>query len=182
MGLFDLFKKRTYARILNESSDKTLRLLTGRVSFTEAEQFRGVLYTTIIAIGLINSFRVPGVERLIDAISDDAKKSIEILSFRLSEVAITEEEKSAVRSHLPSSFGVDSDPRTNGGFVFPILFNAFGPAITQDMFSKGLDGPFGPAGYAATVISTKLAIGSGVQNFMGLSMEMDRLLGELLKR
>lgn len=181
MGLFgNLFgRKKTYEEIITECRTKVLRIY-GLTDPTNEQSFNATLAIAISLIGIVNQLGNGKLTSPIDKISRAAESLTSNLILRPGDVAANKDELDLIVAGFPGSTNASIDSiKTNGGALFPILFNSRGPdLVTKIMENSG--GMMGPAGYAAIVIS-EMVVGkdNGSEGMAEVSMAVMSTMKDL---
>jgi hypothetical protein len=181
MGIFSkLFaKKKSVEDILTECMLGILDAYKLNIA-TDAQRFRCLLAISVAMTGILNDLGKGRLDRLIDEVTNTARRMTVNLRFRIRDVAANENELQTILSNFPAVAEATADLRTNGTALFPILFNSLGPNAVKDIM-ENTGGPMGATGYAAIVVGD-LVVGSeqAKSGFMGVSLQLMRTTQEII--
>ena len=173
MGLFGkLFERnKSYEELLLECQAGVLSAYEIN-SPSDVEKFRSLLAIAIALTGILNDVGSGRINHIIDEITDTAQRLTSNLTFKLNEVAASNEELSTLLSEFPAIGQANANLRTNGNIVFSILFNHLGPDAVKEISEKS-GGPLGAPGFAAIVVGN-LVVGKarGRSGFMLVSGQL----------
>lgn len=183
MGLFNsLFGgKKDISHCIIECRENILKAY-GIGSPTDAQLFNATMGIAIASVGMLNEIGGGRLSDLIDKVTDEASSLVANLSFRIEEITNNEEEIDFIISEFPPFAEATKKLRTNGGAVFPILFNSKGPALVREI-AEHSGGPMGSAGYAAIIVGD-LTVGrdDAKDGFMLVSAALMQFLKEIASK
>ncbi len=182
MGFFNklLNKKKSCEEIIAECKSSVFNAYSIGIP-TNEQQFNATLSIAIALVGILNDLGKGQLNQLIDEISDTARSMTSSLTFKIEDIAENEEEIELIISEMPSFAEATRAMRTNGGALFPILFNSRGPKLVSDI-AEHSGGPLGAPGYASIVIGDMVVGREESKNgFMTVSMQLMQALPELMK-
>lgn len=182
MGIFSkLFtKKKSVEEILTDCLSGILGAYKLN-NATDAQQFRCLLAISIAFTGILNDLGKGQLGRLIDEVTETARRMTQYLTFKIRDAAADDNELQIILSNFPAVAEATADLRTNGTALFPILFNSLGPSAVEEIMEK-TGGPMGATGYAAIVIGD-LVVGreNAKSGFMEVSMQLMRTTQEIIE-
>jgi len=182
MGFFNklLNKKKSCEEIITECKSGVFNAYSIGIP-TNEQHFNATLSIAIALVGILNDLGKGQLNHLIDEISDTARSMTSNLTFKIEDIAENEEEIELIISEMPSFAEAAREMRTNGGALFPILFNSRGPKLVSEI-AEHSGGPLGAPGYAAIVIGDMVVGREESKNgFMTVSMQLMQTLPELMK-
>jgi hypothetical protein len=181
MGLFGkIFRsKKTYEEIITQCRTEVLRIY-GLNNPTSEQLFNATLAIAIGLIGIVNQLGNGKLTSPIDEISRAANSLISNLILRPGDVAANKDELDLIIAGFPGSTNASIETiKTNGGALYPILFNSRGPDLVNKIV-KNSGGMMGPAGYVAIVI-TEMVVGkeNGSKGMTEVSMAVNATMNDL---
>lgn len=183
MGLINSIfgRKKDLRQIFIECRDGILQGY-GLKTPTDAQLFNVSLGLAIASVGVLNELGGGRLRDLIDKVTNEARYETTNLSFIIADIAQDQNDIDLIISEFPVFVEATKEMRTNGGAVFPILFNKKGPRLVREI-AEHSGGPMGPIGYAAIVIGD-LALGreESKSAFMHTSMILTGFIKEISGR
>lgn len=166
----DVFKK--YAKEL---------LVIAKVQQTNANILKATVYLCFCQLACIHAIAKGKAAVFMDAMVDDAKKSVLDFQVKVGDLARSEAELEKILQDFPAAASVDQNTRINGLAAFEAIYFAFVEEIVS-LISEKSGGPMGPHGYSAIVFLEALrGPGNGKDGFIEVSMKLTEMTGLVIK-
>jgi len=163
------------------SSYVTLFLETAGLKSSDANRLKTTVYLCIAQMACLHVVSNGASAVFIDAMVDDAKKSILQLKMKVKDLALTEYELRKILSDFPPQAAVDGETTVNGLAAFQAIYFPYVEELVTEI-ADHTQGPFGVHGYASIKILEALRGKDNIEEgIMKTSMLLTRMTGEIIK-